>query len=360
MVLGSDIRRVGGCLRGVMEEGLAETGQWQKESEYGAGVAGSSPAVLVGRRYRNVRGSRSSAALTYDASMVPSGGARRRVVNPRFGDYGTKWTTGPRRVYQDLCLACEFGRNFLCLPRVFIGEGKIVKCSQIETSHLASGAAVIVATMCLVLGVATFADGHDGTSARAVRHIRGRTIVSGEFPKADLNIGRGFRFVGTQQVTIHGNAEAEQYIFAKPGRDNIVVRFYLIQFEHFLPTNDLTYNYASMPRTQIGNLPFNYDVKSLPDLGALLMEDKGSDGAAMEQLLAKRHLSLPPNTAIVRMFHLPSADHRTELMIIYGEALPQDTDVSIRKGGVTLDKESPGSAQMFLEHARQGLAIQAR
>jgi hypothetical protein len=60
------------------------------------------------------------------------------------------------------------------------------------------------------------------------------------------------------------------------------------------------------------------------------------------------------------MFHLPSADHRTELMIVYGEALPQDTAVPVRKDGVPLDKESPGAAQMFLEHARQGLVIQTR
>jgi len=216
------------------------------------------------------------------------------------------------------------------------------------------------AAVCLVLGVATFAYGGDGTNASAVRHIKGGTISSGEFPKAELSVSREYRFIGTQQLTLHGTAEAEQYIFARQGRENIAERFYLIQFEHFLPANDLTYNYASMPTTQIGDLPFNYDVKSWPDLGALLMEDKGSDGAAMEQLLAKRHLSLPQNTAMVRMFHLPSADHRTELMIVYGEALPQDTAVPVRKGGVLLDKESPDSAQMFLEHARQGLVVQTR
>jgi len=222
---------------------------------------------------------------------------------------------------------------------------------------LPSGRVMVVVAICLVLDAATFAYGGDGTNTSAVRHIRGRTIFSGEFPKAELNIRRGFRFIGTQKVNLHGNAEAEQYIFAKLGRDNIAERFYLIQFEHFLPTNDLTYNYVSMPTAQIGSLPFNYDVKSLPNLGALLTEDQGSDGAAMEELLRKRHLSLPHNTAMVRMFHLPSGDHRTELMIIYGEALPQDAAVPV---GVPLDKESPGSAQMFLEHARQGLVIHTR
>jgi len=53
---------------------------------------------------------------------------------------------------------------------------------------------------------------------------------------------------------------------------------YLIQFEHFLPTNDRTSTYASMRTTRIDNLQFSYDVKSLPDLVALLMEDSAADG----------------------------------------------------------------------------------
>lgn len=225
---------------------------------------------------------------------------------------------------------------------------------------LPSGRVMVVAATCLALGLATFTYGGDGTDRSAVRHIKGRTIFSGESPKAKLSIPRGFRFIGTQRVNLHGNAEAEQYVFARSGRDNIVERFYLIQFEHFLPTNNLTYDYASMRTTQINNFQFNYDVKSFSNLGALLMEDQGSDGEAMAQLLAKQHLSLPLNTVMVRMFHLPSADHRTELMIIYGEALPQNTAVPVRKGGVQLDTESPDSAQMFLEHARQGLVLQTR
>ncbi len=245
------------------------------------------------------------------------------------------------------------------ITRIHRGWGDCEMYSM-KRRTLPSGRVMVVAATCFVLGVATFAYGDGGTDTSAVRRIKGRTIFSGESPKAKLSIPRGFRFIGTQQVSLHGNAEAEQYVFARSGRDNVVERFYLIQFEHFLPTNHLTYDYASMRTTQIDKFQFNYDVKSFPDFGALLMEDQGSDGAAMEQLLAKQHLLLPHNTAMVRMFHLPSADHRTELMIIYGEALPQNTAVPVRKGGVQLDTESPDLAQMFLEHARQGLVLQTR
>ena len=222
-----------------------------------------------------------------------------------------------------------------------------------------SGRTVIVAAICFVLLSTAFAQGAVEANANALRHLKCRTIVSEKLPKVRLTIGRGFLFVGKQQVNLHGNAEAEQYVFARPDRENTAKQFFLIQFEHFLPTNNFTYDYASMPTTQIGNLPVNYDVKSLPDLGALLLEDKGSDGAAMVQLLAKRHISLPHNTAWVRMFHVPSADRRTELMIIYGEALPQGFTIPIERSGDSLDKASSSSAQMLLEHARQELVVQA-
>jgi hypothetical protein len=225
---------------------------------------------------------------------------------------------------------------------------------------LSSGRAMAVAATGLVLGVATLAYGGDGASVGAVRHMKGRTIFSEESPRAELGVPKGFRFIGTQQVNLYGNAEAEQYLFARSGPDNTIERFYWIQFEHFLPTNNRTYNYDSLHPKQIGDLQFNCDVKSWPDLAAVVMEDPASDGAAMERLLAKQHLSFPHKTVLVRMFHLPSADHRTELMIIYGEALPQHTAVPVRKGGVQLDMESPGSAQVFLEHARQGLVVQTR
>lgn len=220
--------------------------------------------------------------------------------------------------------------------------------------------AIVVATASLLLGVATSAYGGGGTSTNAVRHVRGRTIFSEESPRAEISVQKGFRFVGTQRVNLYGNAEAEQYLFAKSGPDNIVERFYWVQFEHFLPTNNRTYNYDSTRTTQIGDLQFLYNVGSWPDYAAAIAGDPASDGAAIERLLAKRHLSFPQRAVHVRMFHLPTADHRTELMIIYGEALPQNTTVPVRNGGVQLDMESPSLARMFLEHARQGLAVQAR
>lgn len=219
---------------------------------------------------------------------------------------------------------------------------------------------MLVAATCLMLGVAAPAYSSDRTDMSAVRHLKNRTIFSDESPRAKLSIRGNLRFIGAQQINIHGNSQAEQYVFAGFDRKNIVDKFYLIQFEHFLPTNRMAYDYDTMQTTQVDDFQFRYDVKSFSGLGTLLREDQGSDGQALERLIERKHLVLPRNTVLVRMFHLPSADRRTELMILYGEALPQNTDVPLRNGGVSLNTESPGSAEKFLAHARQGLVIRKR
>ena len=254
------------------------------------------------------------------------------------------------------------GEPFLLLKRAFVHSrmGEDHEMHSVKRHALMSRNAMVAAAVGLVLGIAMSAYAGDEAGANAVRYVRGRTIVSESLPSAELGVENGFRFLGTQKVNLYGVAEAEQYLFASPGPDKIVQRFYWIQFEHFLPTNDHSYKYDSTRTTQIGVLQFVYNVGTWPDYAAAMGEDPASDGAAIERLLAKHHLSFPQRAAHVRMFHSPSADHRSELMIIYGEALPQNTAVPVRNGGLQLDTESPNSAQMFLEHARQGLVIRTR
>jgi hypothetical protein len=60
------------------------------------------------------------------------------------------------------------------------------------------------------------------------------------------------------------------------------------------------------------------------------------------------------------MFYLPTPDHRTELMMIYGEALPEDSKVplkSSRDEGVLLDDAAPQPAKDLLRRALQGVTV---
>ena len=196
-------------------------------------------------------------------------------------------------------------------------------------------------------------------SAAAVeqREVHGQTILSKNLPAAELTLGKDFRYIGGQTVNLYGKCEAEQHLFVKAGEGGVVERFYWIQFEHFLSTNTQTYDYRAEQTTDIGGLQFIYDVKSWPDYATMQAEDPASDGAAMVRLLAQHNLAFPKRAARVRMFHLPTPDRRSELMIIYGEALPEGSEVPVGKEGVVLDKDAPEVARMILADARRDLAI---
>ncbi len=193
-----------------------------------------------------------------------------------------------------------------------------------------------------------------------LREVRDNTILSPELPKADLTFAKEFRYVGGQQVNLYNMADAEQHLFIKGGSNGVIDAFYWIQFEHRTASDQHTYNYQLGHNTDIGGLDFVYDVKAWPDYANMQNEDPQSDGAAITRLLAKSNLKFPGRTARVRMFHLPTPDHRTELMIIYGEALPQDSKVPLRQEGVDLTKESPAFSDKLLEDLKSQLTISSK
>ncbi|HEX8814213.1 MAG TPA: hypothetical protein VF753_01820 [Terriglobales bacterium] len=192
------------------------------------------------------------------------------------------------------------------------------------------------------------------------RKVEGQTIISYELPAAELTFSNDFRYLGGQVVNLYGNAEAEQHVFVVAGNSGPVQRFYWVQFEHMLPGNQMTYDYKPDRKTDIGGLSFIYDVKSFSDYSAVETDDPRSDSFAVSKLLAKNGLAFPRKTVRVRMFHLPTADRRSELMIIYGESLAEDSKIPTSADGVHLDDASPEAAKLALDHARAGMTIRVR
>lgn len=189
------------------------------------------------------------------------------------------------------------------------------------------------------------------------RRLQGQTIISNELPAADFTFDKEFRYIGGQVVDLYGNAEAEQHLFVKAPSTGPVQAFYWLQFEHLVPTNKGTYDYKPDRTTDLGGLPFIYDCKSSPDYAAAAVKDPHSDDAAIARLLAQHNLVFPKRAARVRMFHLPTPDRRTELMIIYGETVPDHSPIPIRAEGLPLDNAFPELAKTLLDHVRTGLTI---
>lgn len=189
------------------------------------------------------------------------------------------------------------------------------------------------------------------------RRVHNQTIISNELPAADLTFEKDFRYVGGQAVNLYGNADAEQHLFVKGADNGPVQAFCWVQFEHFLPTNKMTYEYKSDRPTELGGLPFLSNVKSFPDYAGMQAEDSRSDGAAIARLLAQHGLAFPKRAVHVRLIHLPTPDHRTELMIIYGEAVPDDSTIPVRAEGLRLDDAFPEVSAIVLERARRSFSL---
>jgi hypothetical protein len=189
------------------------------------------------------------------------------------------------------------------------------------------------------------------------RQLHGQTLISNELPAADFTFDEEFRYIGGQVVSLYGKVDAEQHLFVKAPSTGPVQAFYWVQFEHNLPTNKGTYDYKPDRTTDLGGLPFIYDCKSFPDYAAAEVEDPHSDGAAIARLLAQHNLVFPKRAARVRMFHLPTPDRRTELMIIYGEAVPDHSPIPIRAEALPLDNAFPEPAKTLLDHVRIGLTV---
>jgi hypothetical protein len=209
-----------------------------------------------------------------------------------------------------------------------------------------------------ILALLRLAPGQDAATMPLQREVEGNTIRSLQLPKAELQLGKDFEYVGGQRFTLYGVAEAEQHLFVKKVSGNTVDRFYWVQFEHYLPNNSHTYNYKAARTAEIGGLQFVYDTDGYSDYESV-NHNPASDGGRAIALLAKHGLALPRKAVRLRMFHFAS-DRRSELMIIYGEALAAGTTVATSEDGTSLDDSSPEEARKVLERARAGLTIRIR
>jgi hypothetical protein len=193
--------------------------------------------------------------------------------------------------------------------------------------------------------------------ATVARKVEGQTLISRELPAARFHFADGFHYLGGQRFALGGQTDAEQHFFVDAGRRGQIHRLYWIQFEHKMPTNIGRYNYTAPTLTEMGGLSLVYDTKIYTDyLG--VRPAPGSDVEKARTFLAAHGLSLPRTAMRVRMFHLPGTDKRSELMMIYVEAVPADRMPKDAGNDMPADDKYPGLSQALLNHAQQSLKIQ--
>jgi hypothetical protein len=172
--------------------------------------------------------------------------------------------------------------------------------------------------------------------ATPVREVTGGALVSNADPAASFAIDKAFQYAGGQVIDILKVAGAEQHFFIEAGADHSIRRFYWLQFEHYYPDNNYTYDYSGFVQkpVQLGAIAFMGDVRTSANY--FTMDDRpGSDSKAAENFLRARGFKLDGTFVTLRLFHLPDATKRRELMIIYGELLPSGASEEAVKAGIT-------------------------
>ena len=97
-------------------------------------------------------------------------------------------------------------------------------------------------------------------------------------------------------------------------------------------------------------------VPAWQDLCARSVEDNVYYSPRYAQaLLQSRGYALPTAAIRVRLIHLPNADRRSELMIIYAESAAAEEVPAGAEGGVALDE--PALARRVLDAALGGMQI---
>ncbi len=174
------------------------------------------------------------------------------------------------------------------------------------------------------------------SQAAPLREVNGGTLISTANPAASFVLDEAFRYAGGQSIDIFKVAAAEQYFFLDAGADRSIRRFYWIQFEHYYPSNTDTYDYSGIAQkpVAIGRLAFMGDVRVSPDYFTT-DDPPGSDSKAAADFLRAKGFKLDGAFVTLRLFHLPDATKRRELMIIYGEILPSSASAERATSEIT-------------------------
>jgi hypothetical protein len=208
----------------------------------------------------------------------------------------------------------------------------------------------------LLIALATPAWPAGQVPTTVARKVQGQTIISAELPAARFRFAGGFRYLGGQRFALGGLTDAEQHFFVDADQQGQIRRLYWIQFEHAMPGNDHRYHYDNIRTVEMGGLSFVTDTRIYTDYAGV-KPAPGSDVEKARAFLAAHSLSLARTAIRARMFHLPGQDARSELMIIYVEALSPDRMPKDAVNEMAADDKYPALSKNLLQHARQNLKI---
>lgn len=151
------------------------------------------------------------------------------------------------------------------------------------------------------------------------RTVSGTSVTSSHDPKIRIDLPASAQYVGADRWLLLGFDDCEMHLFVDADAAKHIQRLYWVQFEAYIPERpDMHHDYSGSRHVTINGLDFYLDTW-VQD--ASQPAEKDSDGEHQRHLLAAKGYTRPANGMYVRLVHLPDAQKRKELMVIYGEDL---------------------------------------
>jgi hypothetical protein len=152
------------------------------------------------------------------------------------------------------------------------------------------------------------------------RTVSGRVLTSPDTPAVRLEFDKSFKYIGSQSFVLYDVANAEQHFFVDANKDGRIKRFFWVQFEGYLPTNNHSYDYKSPKVVNMGGLDFFADAYARSLKGNMGRPD--SDGNRARAFLESKGLRMSGTEILQqRLVHIVDKEKRNELMFIYIEDL---------------------------------------
>lgn len=187
------------------------------------------------------------------------------------------------------------------------------------------------------------------------RTVKDNLLTSTEKPAIRMQFDKSFQYLGGQAFILYGVATAEQHFFVDADAEKNIRRFYWVQFEGYLPSNNHTYRYNSKTKARLGSLECFADAaprqisQGRPD----------SDSAKAQAFFASKGYKMASKEVLTqRLVHLLDDKKRDKLMIIYAEDLsPTKLSVAdLAPGGKATDQWE-GMAGELLARCLKGIVV---
>lgn len=153
------------------------------------------------------------------------------------------------------------------------------------------------------------------------RTVQGHVLVSDSLPEVRIVLPEAAAFIGSTRFDLYDVADTEIYLFAEARPDRTLDQLYWIQFEAYLPNvPNVAYEPGSRgePLVDLGDMNLFYRARFGRSEDEM---PEGSEAERVVEMVRAAGYAMPLETMSAQFHQTVHPDNRSEIIVIYVEAL---------------------------------------